>query len=55
MLSETANVVNIFTRQVSVMNVNRDNITKDISTIGTDDPGTRLVTVTVFWIEGGAT
>mgnify|MGYP001582880079 FL=1 len=54
-LSETANVVNIFTRQVSVMNVNRDNITKDISTIGTDDPGTRLVTVTVSWIEGGAT
>ena len=54
-LSETANVVGIFTRQVSVMNVNRDNITKDISTIGTDDPGTKLVTVTVSWIEGGAT
>ncbi|KKS04991.1 MAG: hypothetical protein UU58_C0002G0003 [Candidatus Nomurabacteria bacterium GW2011_GWA2_41_25] len=52
-LSGTADTVGIFTRVVSVANVNRDNITKDISSTGTDDPGTKLVTITVSWPEGG--
>jgi Tfp pilus assembly protein PilV len=51
-LSLTPNSVGIFTRTVSVANVNRDNATKDISANGTDDPGTKLVTVTVSWYEG---
>jgi len=54
-LSSTANTVGIFTRTVSIANVNRDNDTKDIATVGTDDPGTKLVTVTVSWPEGGVT
>ena len=54
-LSQTANTVGIFTRTVSIAPVNRDNITKDISITGTDDPKTKLVTVTVFWTEGSAT
>lgn len=52
-LSPTANTVGIFTRTVSVALVNRDNSTQDISALGTDDPGTKLVTVTVSWMEGG--
>lgn len=55
-LSSTANTVGIFTRRVSMANVNRDNTTKDIvSSGGTLDVGTKLVTVTVFWVEGGTT
>ncbi|KKT01030.1 MAG: hypothetical protein UV76_C0003G0006 [Candidatus Nomurabacteria bacterium GW2011_GWA2_43_15] len=55
MLLETPNTVGIFTRTVSITNVNRDNITKDIEENGADDPGTKLVTVTVSWPEGGVT
>ena len=47
--------VGIFTRTVIASNVNRDNTTKDISALGTDDLGTKLVTVTVSWVEGGVT
>ena len=54
-LSLTPNVVGIFTRTVSVASVKRDDVTGDISTTGTDDPGTRLITVTVSWREGGDT
>ncbi|MEK7081265.1 MAG: hypothetical protein AAB902_02670 [Patescibacteria group bacterium] len=54
-LSPTANIVSIFTRTVSIANVNRDNATKDISITGTDDPGTKLVTVTASWPEGAVT
>ncbi len=48
-------VVGIFTRKVVLSNVNRDNATKDISAVGTNDPSTKLVTVTVSWNEGGTT
>lgn len=54
-LSPTANTVGIFTRTVVLTGVNRDNTTKDIGSAGTDDPGTKLVTVTVSWTEGGIT
>ncbi|MFA5791956.1 MAG: hypothetical protein WC884_02875 [Candidatus Paceibacterota bacterium] len=54
-LSSTPNTIDIFTRTVSTANVNRDNTTKDISSIGTNDPGTKLITVTVSWGEGGVT
>src|SRR3989344_2084557 len=51
-LSPTPNTVGIFTRVVTVSNVNRDNTTKDISSSGTDDPATKLVTVSVSWPAG---
>ncbi len=54
-LSSTAGTVGIFTRTVTIANVNRDNITDDISASGTEDTGTKLVTVTVSWLEGGTT
>ncbi len=54
-LSGVASTVDIFTRTVSIASVNRDNNTEDISATGTDDPGTKLVTVTVSWPEGGTT
>ena len=54
-LSSTGNTVGIFTRQVIIAGVKRDDVTKDIASIGTDDPGTRLVTVSVSWPEGGTT
>ncbi len=55
-LSTTSNVVGIFTRTVVLANVNRDTSTQDIvSSGGTLDPNTKLVTVTVTWIEGGST
>ncbi len=47
-------VVGIFARSLTIANVNRDNTTKDIVTSGgTVDNGTKLVTVTVSWKEGG--
>jgi len=53
-LSATPNAVDIFTRAVSIANVNRDNTTKDIvNTGGTLDDGTKLITITVSWLEGG--
>ena len=46
--------VGIFTRTVVASNVNRDNTSKDIVTSGgTIDAGTKLITVTVSWPEGG--
>lgn len=54
-LSLTPNTVGIFTRKVVITNVSRDNVTKDIASVGTDDPGTKLVTITVSWPEGGTT
>ncbi len=54
-LSTTASTVGIFTRTVTIASVNRDNTTKDISSTGTNDPGTKLVTVAVSWMEGGVT
>ena len=48
--------IGIFTRTIITSSVSRDNSSKDIvSTGGTLDPGTKLVTVTVFWQEGGQT
>jgi len=52
-LSQTANTVGIFTRTVVIASVSRDNTTQDIAPSGTDDVGTKLVTVTVSWGEGG--
>jgi Tfp pilus assembly protein PilV len=54
-LSAVPNTVGIFTRTASIEAVNRDDITDDIAPAGTDDPGTKLVTVTVSWAEGGVT
>ncbi len=55
-LSPTANTVGIFTRTVVVSDVNRDNSTDDIvSSGGTLDSGTKLITVTVSWAEGSTT
>ncbi|MFA5932166.1 MAG: hypothetical protein WC793_02205 [Candidatus Paceibacterota bacterium] len=54
-LSTTPNTIDVFTRTVSITSVNRDNTTKDIASVGTDDPGTKLITVTVSWVEGGVT
>ena len=54
-LSSIPNTVGIFTRTVKIANVNRDNTTKDISGFGIDDPETKLVTVTVSWLEGTTT
>ncbi|HEY4493936.1 MAG TPA: hypothetical protein VJB95_00680 [Candidatus Paceibacterota bacterium] len=54
-LSVTASTVGIFTRTVNVADVNRDDSTGDIASAGTDDPGTKLFTITVSWPEGGTT
>ena len=52
----TSEQIGIFSRTVVSSNVNRDNSTKDIvSSGGTLDSGTKLVTVTVSWVEGGVT
>lgn len=44
----------IFTRTVVASSVNRNAITGDIGS-GSDDPDTKLITVTVSWPEGGQT
>lgn len=54
-LSLTPNTVGEFTRTIRFSAVTRDNSTKDIAEIGTDDPDTKLITVTVMWTEGGTT
>ncbi len=54
-LSTTPNTIDDFTRKIVFSSVNRDNTTKDIASAGTDDPNTKLVTVTVSWLEGGTT
>ncbi len=49
-------VIGIFTRSISITAVNRDNTTKDIVTSGGAlDSRTKLVTVTVSWLQGGVT
>lgn len=54
-LSTTANTIDsFFTRTVVFSGVTRDS-NDDISSSGTDDVGTRKVTVTVSWISGGVT
>jgi Tfp pilus assembly protein PilV len=53
-LSTTPSVVGIFTRKVNIASVNRDASTGDISVSGIDDAGTKLITITVSWNEGGA-
>ena len=46
----------LYERKITETNVSRDNISQDIVTSGgTLDPGTKLVTVTVAWLESGAT
>ena len=46
--------VNNFTRTITATNVNRDATTGDIvSSGGVLDSGTKLITVTVGWLEGG--
>lgn len=52
-LSLTSDTVDSFTRIVRVEPVNRDDTTKDIAVSGVNDPGTKLVMVTVSWVEGG--
>jgi prepilin-type N-terminal cleavage/methylation domain-containing protein len=53
-LSGTPNVVDIFTRTITINSVNRDS-NDDIATSGTNDTATKKVTVTVSWQEGGDT
>jgi Tfp pilus assembly protein PilV len=55
-LSPNTSQVGIFTRTVRVTNVNRDATTADIvSNGGVLDTGTKLITVTVSWLEEGQT
>jgi Tfp pilus assembly protein PilV len=54
-LSASPNTVGNFTRKVTLTSVNRDATTQDIAISGANDTGSRLVTVTVSWTEGGAT
>ncbi len=51
-LSITPTSLDIFTRTVNIANVERDAITQDITSSGVVDAGTKLVTVTVSWLEG---
>lgn len=55
LLSATPNTIGIFTRTAIITSVNRDDSTQDIASVGTDDPKTKLVTLTVSWPEGGTT
>ncbi|MFZ2150049.1 MAG: hypothetical protein WAV15_02740 [Minisyncoccia bacterium] len=54
-LSLTPNTVGEFTRVIRFSAVTRDDTTKNISGTGTNDPQTKLVVVTVSWVEGGVT
>ena len=47
----------IYTRSVTITNVTRDTTTNNIATSGTvaPDNGTKLITVTVSWLEGTTT
>jgi len=54
-LSASASTVDIFTRKVVISNVNRNASSGDISSVGVNDPGTKLVTVTVSWDQNGQT
>ncbi|MEK7088992.1 MAG: hypothetical protein AAB913_02590 [Patescibacteria group bacterium] len=52
-LSATPSTVGIFTRTINIANVNRDASTEDITSSGVNDTGTKLITITVSWTEGG--
>ena len=52
---DTSEQIGIFSRTIVASSAKRDNTTEDISSAGTDDAGTKLITVTVSWLEGGAT
>jgi len=52
-VSEAPSQIGIFTRTARVDSVNRDAVTGDISISGTNDPGTKLITITVSWSESG--
>ena len=52
---DTSGQIGIFSRTIVASSAKRDNTTEDISSAGTDDAGTKLITVTVSWLEGGAT
>jgi type II secretory pathway pseudopilin PulG len=54
-LLNTAEAVGSFTRKINVTNVMRDNVTANISSTGTLDPNTKMITVIVSWQEGGKT
>ena len=56
-LSTTSNTVGLFTRKVVLANVSRDASTGNISPTGTntDSNNTKLVTITVSWVESGST
>ena len=52
-LSAAPDTVGIFTRKVSVEDVKRDAATGNIESVGDNDPGSRLVTASVSWQDGG--
>jgi len=52
-LSTTPSTLGIFTRTVNIASVNRDVSTEDITSSGINDAGTKLITITVSWTEGG--
>jgi Tfp pilus assembly protein PilE len=52
-LSTSLSTVGIFTRKINIANVNRDATTGDIAVSGVNDIGTKLITITVSWNEGG--
>jgi len=54
-LSVTPNTVGGFTRKVNIASVTRDSTSSDIASSGVVDEGTKLVTVTVTWLEGSNT
>lgn len=47
--------VDNFTRKINIANVYRDPVSGDIASSGTEDAGTKLITVTVSWNEGSNT
>src|SRR3989344_5533274 len=51
--SSSGNLVGIFTRTVTLANANRDTSSDIVTSGGTPDTRTKLVTVTVSWPEGG--
>lgn len=53
-LTETPSLVGAFTRTVEVADVARD-VEDEITSSGTNDPDTRLITINISWPEGGTT
>ena len=54
--SNSSNPIGIFTRTIVISSVNRDSTTQNIvSSGGVLDSGTKFITVTVSWKEGGST